>query len=101
MKGSVGFSISVVTYLMVAVALSRGRHCLGESPPRVGVLPLFDLDDLEDDGVLGENAKHVEDAHDHPGLNRGQALGLGGVGRHGVEDVHQHEKQCHQQRHPA
>jgi hypothetical protein len=50
------------------------------------------LDDLEDDGVFGENAEDVQDAHDHPRLHRRQPLGLGRVGRHRVEYVDQDEE---------
>ena len=65
----------------------------------LGVASLLGLDDLEDEGVLGEDPEHVDDAGHHPGLHRGQALGLGGIGGDRVEDVDQDEEQSHQESH--
>ena len=42
----------------------------------LGLLPLEVLDHLEDEGVLGQDPEHVNDAGHHPGLHRGQALRL-------------------------
>ena len=44
------------------------------------VASLLSLDDLEDEGVLGEDPEHVDDAGHHPGLHCSQALRLGRVG---------------------
>ena len=62
----------------------------------LGLLPLEVLDHLEDEGVLGQDPEHVDDAGHHPGLHRGQALRLWSIGGDGVEDVDQHKEQCHQ-----
>ena len=67
----------------------------------LGIPPLLRLDDLEDEGVLGQDPEHVDDAGHHPGLHRGQALRLWSIGGDGVEDVDQHKEQCHQQCHAA
>ena len=40
------------------------------------VASLLSLDDLEDEGVLGEDPEHVDDAGHYPGLHCGQALRL-------------------------
>ena len=42
----------------------------------LGIPPLLRLDDLEDEGVLGQDPEHMDDAGHHPGLHRGQALSL-------------------------
>ena len=42
----------------------------------LGLLPLEVLDHLENEGVLGQDPEHVDDAGHHPGLHRGQALRL-------------------------
>ena len=42
-----------------------------------------------------------QDAHDDPRLDRRESLGLGRVGSHRVEDVHEHEEERHEQRHPT
>ena len=65
------------------------------------VASLLRLDDLEDEGVLGEDPEHVDDAGHHPGLHRGQALRLGGVGCDRVENVDQDEEQSHQESHAS
>ena len=51
--------------------------------------------------VLRERAEDEEDAGEHPGLDGGEALGLGRVGGHGVEDVDQDEEEGDQQGHPT
>ena len=51
--------------------------------------------------VLCERAEDEEDAGEHPGLDGGEALGLGRVGGHGVEDVDQDEEEGDQQGHPT
>ena len=48
----------------------------------------LDLHLEQDYGVLGEGAEDEEDAADHPGLHGVQTVGLRGVGRGSVEDVH-------------
>ena len=53
----------------------------------LGIPPLLSLDDLEDEGVLGQDPEHVDDAGHHPGLHRSQALRLWSIGGDGVEDV--------------
>ena len=59
------------------------------------------LNDFENDCIFTEDTEDVEDAHDDPGLHRRQPLRLGRVGSHRVEDVHQDQKQGHQQSHPT
>ena len=59
----------------------------------LGIPPLLRLDDLEDEGVLGQDPEHVDDAGHHPGLHRGQTLRLWSIGGDGVEDVDQHKEQ--------
>ena len=49
--------------------------------------------------VLRECAEDKEDAGEHPGLDGGEPLGLGRVGRHRVEDVDQDEEEGDQQGH--
>ena len=36
----------------------------------LGIPPLLRLDDLEDEGVLGQDPEHVDDTGHHPGLHR-------------------------------
>ena len=67
----------------------------------LGISSLLGLDDLQYESVLRQNAEDVDDAGDHPGLHRREALGLRGVGRHRVEDVDQDEEQGDEERHPA
>ena len=55
-------------------------HCVIVMIIHLRVASLLSLDDLEDEGVLGEDPEHVNDAGHHPGLHRGQTLRLGGVG---------------------
>ena len=74
---------------------------LEEGPPGLGVPPLFALDDLEDEGVLGQDPEDVDDAGHDPRLDGREALGLGRVGRDGVEDVDQDEEERDQQGHPS
>jgi hypothetical protein len=50
--------------------------------------------------LLDESAEDEENAGQHPGLDSGEPLRFGGVGRHRVEDVHQHQEQGDQQSHP-
>ena len=64
-------------------------------------LPLFHLDDFEDDRVFEEDAKHVENAHHHPRFHCGQALRFGRISGHTVEDVNQHQKQGDEESHPS
>ena len=45
-------------------------------PPEAVELPELHLE--EDAGVLHEGGEHEHDAADHPGLHRGQSLGLEG-----------------------
>ena len=63
------------------------------------VASLLSLDDLKDEGVLGEDPEHVDDAGHHPGLHRGQTLSLGGVGCDWVENIDQDEEQSDQESH--
>ena len=51
-------------------------------------------------GVLDEGTEDEEDADDDPRLDGRETLGLRDVGRDRVEDVHQHEEDSHEQRHP-
>ena len=67
----------------------------------LGLLPLEVLDHLENEGVLGQDPEHVDDAGHHPRLHCGQALRLWSIGGDRVEDVDQHQEQCHQQCHAA
>ena len=46
-------------------------------PPEAVELPELHLE--EDAGVLHEGGEHEHDAADHPGLHRGQSLGLAGA----------------------
>ena len=66
-----------------------------------GDLPLFHLDDFEDDRIFEEDAKDVENAHHHPRFNCGQALRFGRISGHTVEDVNQHQKQGDEESHPS
>ena len=59
----------------------------------------FDLE--QEDGVLAEGPEDEDDAGDDPGLDGGQALGLGRVGLDRVEDVDQHQEDRHQESHPT
>ena len=61
----------------------------------------WNLNDLEDDGVLCQDAEYVEDAHHDPGFDGGETLGLGGVGRHRVENIHKHEEEGNQEGHAS
>ena len=60
---------------------------------------LFQLDLEQEDGVFAEGPEDEDDAGDDPGLDGRQALGLGRVRLDRVEDVDQHEEDCHQERH--
>ncbi len=51
--------------------------------------------------LLDESAEDKEYAGQHPGLDGGESLRLGRVGRHRVEYVHQDKEQGDQQRHPT
>ena len=55
----------------------------------------FKLDLEQEDCVLAEGAKDKDDASDDPRLYGGQPLGLRRVGLDRVEDVDQHQKNCH------
>ena len=58
-------------------------------------------DHLEDEGILGQDPEHMDDAGHHPGLHSRQTLGLGSVGSDRVEDVDEDEEQGDQQGHPT
>ena len=59
-----------------------------------GQLPeCLDLHLQEDDGILEEGAEHEEDAADDPGLHGVQAVGLWGIRRRRVENVHLGKRQ--------
>ena len=91
----------VIMVLPQVVSVQLLIHALGEGVASCLDLPLLRLDHLQDDGVLREHAEDVEDAHDDPGLDSGEALGLGRVGRYGVEDVDQHKEEGDEQCHPT
>jgi len=55
----------------------------------------FQLDLEQEDGVLAEGAEDEDDARDDPRLDGSQALGLGWVCLDRVEDVDQHQEDCH------
>ena len=59
----------------------------------------FQLDLEQEDGVFAEGPEDKDYTGDDPGLDGRQALGLGRVRLDRVEDVDQHEEDCHQERH--
>ena len=50
------------------------------------------LDNFEYDCIFRQNAKDVEDTHDYPGLHSRQALWLGSMFCHRVENVDQDQE---------
>ena len=59
------------------------------------------LFEVEDHSVDHEGPEHEEDAGQHPHLDGGQSLGLGGVGVDVIEDVDEDKEEGDEERHAA
>ena len=64
-------------------------------------LHLLQFEEEKDCGILQHCSEDKDDAGDHPGLDRSEALGLWRVGLDGVVDVDEDEEEGDQHRHPA
>ena len=89
------FRVNRERYYNRGASLSLSVESLPSEAPRGGQLHLE-----EEAGVLDEGAEDEEDADDDPRLDGSETLGLRDVGRDRVEDVHQHQEDCHEQCHP-